>query len=353
MILDEKKDFINFESINLKRADDIIERFGKKNCKVTRAEIILTNTCQLNCKYCQKHYAPNKMEKKINKEILLNTIIECLNHGCKFVHFTGGEATLCPELLDYVKICNKKGAEVTLSTNANSELELYKKLIEAGVNCFHISLDTNIPDVFDEQVGVKSAFDKVLGTIHLITKMRDEQHYKTRLIINTCITDDSIHNLVDIIKFIISLKPDDIKMIPISQLKDQWTKYENEYEKFIKPKLIAMMPEKGDFTMFKKRITNLVKPSFRGYNDKENIFPCYLSADERTIDPEGNYYGCYINYREGAAPVGNIEMDSFAIQSEKLRKNMLEFVKSDICQKYCADITVTCNKYIDKKIRGE
>lgn len=345
------EDFVKFESINKDRAEDIIRRYPKNEYGVTRAEVILTNRCQLKCAYCQLQLQEMCEEQVVEHEVLKRTICQWLDYGCKFLHFTGGEATLCKHLPEYVEMASKRGADVTLSTNGVNDLRLYEELIRKGVNVFHISLDTMDPEVFDRQVGVDGSFEKVMQTIKLITRMRDEEHYRTKLVINTCITANTFDTVVDIVKFMLSLKPNDIKLIPIAQLKEHWEEYDEKYEREMKEQLISMIPEGEGFTMLRSRVRSLVKKSFRGYNDKRVVPPCYLSQDERTIDPEGNYYGCYINYREGAKPIGNINEDSFITQSEKLRKHMMNFTNSDICQKYCADITVMCNKYIDSKIR--
>lgn len=349
---EEKQDFIKFESINIERADDIAGRYLCRDYGVTRAEIILTNRCQLKCAYCQKQLEMAANEKIVEHEVIYKTLTGWLDKGCRFLHFTGGEVTLCEHLPEYVEICSKKEAEVTMSTNGVNELSIYEELVKRGTNRFHISLDTYIPSVFDSQVGVQGSFEKVIDTIHLITKMRDEEHYRTGLVLNVCITPTTFHDIVGIVSFMLSLKPNDIKLIPISQLKDKWGQYEEVYEREYKPKLLSMIPEGEGFVMLRSRINSLVKKSFRGYNDKRVVPPCYLSQDERTIDPEGNYYGCYINYREGAKPIGNINEDSFEVQAEKLRRNMMNFTNSEICQRYCADLTVLCNRYVDKKVRA-
>lgn len=342
--------FVKFESINKERACDIARRFPLNETAVTRAEIILTNRCQLKCVYCKQQLEQACYEKNIDHDVLMNTIEQWLKNGCRFLHFTGGECTLNPHLADYVELAAGYGAEVTLSTNAVSDLAIYENLIRKGANCFHISLDTFDPNKFDSQVGVKGSFERVIKVINLITKMRDEEHYNTRLILNVCITPATFDTIVDIVKFMLSLKPNDIKLIPMSQLKSRWGEYEEKYEKEMKSKLLDMIPDTYEYNMLKSRIQYLVKPIFRGYNNKRVVPPCYLSQDERTIDPEGNYYGCYINYREGAEPIGNINEDSYEEQSKKLRQHMLCFTNSEICQKYCSDITVMCNKFIDQKV---
>lgn len=109
--------FVKFESVNLKRAEDIANRFSENEGRVTRAEIILTNKCQLNCVYCQKRLDINEEEERVNHEVLYENLNEWLDNGCRFVHFTGGEATLCEHLPDYVEIAHKKGADITVMCN--------------------------------------------------------------------------------------------------------------------------------------------------------------------------------------------------------------------------------------------
>lgn len=345
--------FVKFESINKERAKDIADRYVKNKPGVTRAEIILTNKCQLKCAYCQLQLEESCNEVRVEHEVLKKTIIQWLESGCKFLHFTGGEATLCEKLPEYVEMASKYGAEVTLSTNGVNDVSLYENLVRRGVNCFHISLDTLDASVFDRQVGVPGSYEKVLKTIETITRLRDEENYRTRLVLNVCITPKTFDSLVDTTRFMLSLKPNDIKLIPIAQLKEKWEDYEEKYESGIKQQLMEMIPEGEGFNMLRSRVKFLIAKRFRRYNDKRTVPPCYLSQDERTIDPEGNYYGCYINYREGATPIGNIKEDSYQLQSEKLRKHMMNFTNSEICQKYCADITVMCNKYIDNIVHEQ
>ena len=314
-----EEEFVKFESINIERANDIARRYQTKDYKVTRAEIILTNRCNLNCTYCKFHQDRNEKEKVISDKILLNAIKEWLDSGCDFVHITGGEATLSDSLYEVVKLCSSYKIQTTLSTNGTSDLEVYRRLVELGVNSFHVSLDTLDPELFDLQVGVKGAFAKVIKTIQLITSMRDIEGYPTKVVINTCINVKNFKDLNRILDYLLDLKPNDIKLIPIAQLKDKWVEYEKFYEDGYKDSLKSIVEKKlqefvelynfqldTDFIMLRERLETLVKKSFRGYNTRTNIPPCYLAADERTIDPAGNYYGCYINYREGGKAIGNI-----------------------------------------------
>ena len=193
-----EKKFVHFESINEERAEDIIARYMKNEYKVTRAEVILTNRCQLKCAYCKLHLSEEEEEKTVEHDVLKKTINQWLDNGCKFIHFTGGEATLCEHLPEYVEMAGNRGAEVTLSTNGVNELSVYEELVRKGVNAFHISLDTLHADIFDKQVGVSGSYEKVLKTIHLITEMRDKGHYPTRLVLNVCITPQTFDYLVDI-----------------------------------------------------------------------------------------------------------------------------------------------------------
>ncbi|OGO82344.1 MAG: hypothetical protein A2Y18_04045 [Clostridiales bacterium GWD2_32_19] len=347
-----KEQLVSYESINLNRVKGLVEDYIDNKTRVSRAEIILTDKCNLQCCYCKKRKRIDEYEDALPKEALLDSIRKWSEHGCKFIHVTGGEVTTVSYLNEIIELCGSLEIKVSISTNATASIELYKELIQKGLKSVHISLDTSDSKQLDQMVGVEGSFNKVIDTINCITDMRDNENYDINLTFNTCVTPTTISTLPQILKFLLDLKPNDIKLIPISQLKNEWPRYKEEYFNNIYPLVKDMVPEKG-FNMLKSRLEILVKPQFRGYNDLGISSECFLMGAERTIDPKGNYYGCYINYREGGKIIGNILEDSFEEQTRKIKLEAKNLSQNNICKQYCADITVLCNLLVGEMIEDK
>lgn len=351
--------FVEYESINLNRADGIISRSLKDEKWITRVEIILTNRCNLNCVYCQKRIEKGDSEDRIPLDILLENIAQWKKRGCKFFHITGGEATVIPYLDEVVKAASGPDTSVVLSSNATNKWETYRNLFNNGLTGIHVSLDTLDGEAFDEMVRLKGSFKRVIKNLKNINLYNDEHKSKddstrgakVKLTINSCLTPDTIFDVPNIVQYLLEFKPFDIKLIPIAQLKNEWPQYEDRYKKDIYPKLQELLkPYKPyELIMLRKRIETLVKESFRGFEYSCGV-PCYLSAEERTVSPEGDYYGCYINYREGGEVIGNIIQDDIIVQEKKLKEYAMKADKSLICSKYCAEITTICNQYIHENL---
>ncbi len=107
---------------------------------------ILTGKCNLNCKHCyaKRFLDPNKWGKEVDKEDVLNVMLQAVELGLKWTNFSGGELLLFkPWVLDILAELNKHGVDVSLVTNGmfidNEKAEFMSKN-----NIFaYVSLDGN------------------------------------------------------------------------------------------------------------------------------------------------------------------------------------------------------------------
>ncbi len=168
--------------------------------------------------------------------------------------------------------------------------------------------------------------------------------------LNSTVTPATIDRLAEMLQFYLDLKPNDIKLMPIAQLRERWSDYSDMYYEKLYPQLKAMIPDNPeDFVMLRNRIEYLVENRVRGYHD-EVPRQCYLMCDERLVGPDGKYYPCYINYREGGKCLGSLVEDAMREQTYKIRKGAKGICGGDICSKFCADITARYNKCIDHMV---
>ena len=112
--------------------------------KITNLILELNSACNNNCVYC---YIPSKLRKAHSEdgfEYLKGKILEYSKRGVKNIDFTGGEPTLCKNLLELVKYAKELGyTNRTLVTNGRrlSYQDYCKKIVLAGINRIVISFD--------------------------------------------------------------------------------------------------------------------------------------------------------------------------------------------------------------------
>lgn len=349
MKIDGKK-LINYESISNNRLENAIERLkvNEASSLIYRVEIVLTEKCNLECSYCKKRIGINDYEERVPKEVLMENLKEWANKGCVYVHFTGGEPTVVDYLEEIVQYTAELGMKPIITSNATADPSVYEALIRKGLSGIHISLDTNNSKEFDEIVAIKGSFVKVIDAIKTITSLRDNENFDVKLTINSTVIPETIANLENMLKYYLNLKPNDIKLMPISQLRKNWSDYSDMYYNELYPKLAKLVPKSDvDFTMLRNRVEYLVEDNIRGYHDYVPKH-CYLMRDERLIGPDGKFYPCYINYRESGKCIGDINLNSIEEQKELLFEAAKDICGGDICKKYCADITARFNKAIDR-----
>jgi uncharacterized radical SAM superfamily Fe-S cluster-containing enzyme len=122
-------------------------------CKIHKshtalANVVATNRCDLTCWYCffyakRLGYVYEPSLEQI-EEMIKNLKSE-KPVPCNAIQVTGGEPALRDDIVEIVKICKKHNVDhVQLNTNGikySQNLELAKKLREAGINTLYLSFD--------------------------------------------------------------------------------------------------------------------------------------------------------------------------------------------------------------------
>lgn len=128
--------------------------------------VLFVSGCNYNCYYCHNRSLING-----DSDILLPKHIEdfllkrrCLLDG---VVLSGGEPTLQPDLLEYIKYLKDLGYKVKLDTNG-SEPGIIEKLISLGY-CDYYAVDYKAPAAeYAEICRGKAGAERVLETINLL-----------------------------------------------------------------------------------------------------------------------------------------------------------------------------------------
>jgi MoaA/NifB/PqqE/SkfB family radical SAM enzyme len=226
-------------------------------------------------------------------------------------------------LLKLVELSKSLGIEkIAVSSNGYSNLDLYIRLINAGVNDFSISLDACCAEKVDEMAGgIKGAFSKITNNIRELSKL-------TYVTVGVVLTQDNIDSLNDTISFASSLGVSDIRIILAAQEGDRLKTVK------VSDKLLSKHPI---LAYRVKNIQNGLPIRGIGNNDYNR---CGIVLDDVAV-VDGYHYPCIIAFREGAPPIGKLVGN--------WRHDRLNWFlntnthKNNICKSNCLDCLVKTN----------
>ncbi len=136
-----------------------------------RAVIYIGYACNLNCRFCYYKYKTKKRWKPLSL-VKFEAFIYRYVFGNIKVDITGGEPTIYPHIIEFVKYCKAIGLRPTLITNGIvlANKKKVKKLKSAGVFDYLISVH-GIGKVYDYLVDLPNAFKaQKKGIENLITE---------------------------------------------------------------------------------------------------------------------------------------------------------------------------------------
>jgi len=166
-----------------------------------RMDLALTYRCNNDCSHCYNELPRRRSELKTDEwKRILDLLWE---KGVPHIVFTGGEATLRPDLAELIAHAQKNGQITGLNTNGRRlKDEAYlKTLVDAGLDHVQITLESHDPHIHDQMVQRQGAWkDTVAGVQNAL---------KTRLFVmtNTTLLADnaSPQNLVKTLDFLADL----------------------------------------------------------------------------------------------------------------------------------------------------
>jgi len=126
--------------------------------------VSVTDRCNLRCRYCLPEGARFAPELAESSEIQSLTQLIHTAVGVHKVRLTGGEPTLNPDLIAYVRHARRLAPVVGLTSNGVLLAPLVPALFEAGLNRLNISLDAVTADDFRRSAR-RDGLDQVIAAI--------------------------------------------------------------------------------------------------------------------------------------------------------------------------------------------
>lgn len=184
-----KLEDIGFYTLSDERAKTATHR-----TRLERCELILTDKCNFNCPYCRGIESKYKGTMSFEKAKFI--VNYWASQNLRNIRFSGGEPTLYHDLIELVEYTKSKGIErIAISTNGSADLDLYFKLVDAGVNDFSISLDACCASEFAKISRSKNvAWEKFITNLKELSKI-------TYVTVGIVLFDDNEKQVKDIIEF--------------------------------------------------------------------------------------------------------------------------------------------------------
>ena len=265
-------------------------------------ELALTSSCQLSCTYCSAMPFNGKFAPK-------ESTIKLLNDLCDYRVFSlllsGGEPTLHPFFLDFLKCVSGKISEITVNTNG------IKLSHMAYAKEFHqVSPNTNVAVSLDSADITINDIRRGTGGKQAIRAIENLCALDHPVCISTVLTADNLECAEELIdRFFPKVKI--FRFFPMvprnnSELEDNDKAYQKSVEHFFEkinertiafPELKAILPYKSS-----------------SINEQGSLFKeleyCCCAFTKLFIDSELNAYPCYYSANVDTT-VGNFNVDSF------------------------------------------
>lgn len=324
-----KLENIGFYTLSDNRAANV-----SLNSDLQRCELILTDKCNFKCPYCRG--IRDDFAGELTWSEAADIVGKWGSHNLQNIRFSGGEPTLWPHLIDLVKLTKAVGVKrIAVSTNGSADFEFYKKLIDAGVNDFSISLDACCSSMGDAMAG------GIYGAWKLLTDNIRDLAKLTYVTVGVVVTAQNVKEVHKIVEFASNdLGVQDIRIISAAQ---RGTKNEGLIN--IPDEILEKHP------ILKYRFNNVCSGSgVRGINP-EHPHSCPLMLDDMAImggNGTMSQFPCIIYMREGGDPVGSVLDKSM----DEIRKERLEWIrthdthKDKICLNNCLDVCVDYNSKV-------
>jgi radical SAM protein with 4Fe4S-binding SPASM domain len=164
-----------------------------------RMDLALTYRCQNDCPHC--YVGRPKDFPEMSAEQWKRVIDRCWELGIPHLTFTGGEATLRPDLVELIQYAEDVGLVTGLQTNGRRlrDGEYVNELLLAGLDHIQITLESHDAAIHDRMVGAEGAWQETVAGIKTVV---DADVY---MMTNTTLTTENVEGIEETIAFAASL----------------------------------------------------------------------------------------------------------------------------------------------------
>lgn len=172
-------------------------------------QALLLNTtmyCNAKCKFCIVYDSLNRPELTMRDEHVYETMRQSRGNGCTDLGYSGGEPTVDPRIIDFVRYAKQLGfTRQSMNTNGIKfrKKQFCQDILEAGLTSIDISIHGHTDELHDSQVVRKGALAAIReACTHLRELRKTHQFHLSATIV---ITRDNHQHLRDICIFLDSI----------------------------------------------------------------------------------------------------------------------------------------------------
>ncbi|MCY2924272.1 MAG: radical SAM protein [Planctomycetota bacterium] len=157
----------------------------------------LTNRCNLACRHCYQDSEKKPLVGELTLEEKLDLVDQMGHAHMPMLALSGGEPTLCPDLLPVISRAASHGMHLTMATNGTTLTpERTAELAAAGLRYVEISLDSVAPARHDAFRGVPGMWEKAVRGARAVVATPG-----LRLGVAMCVHQGNVHEVSDMLRF--------------------------------------------------------------------------------------------------------------------------------------------------------
>lgn len=178
---------------------DRIEPMSTQLSAPYRMDLALTYRCQNDCPHCYVGRPRDFPEMPADQ--WKSVIDRCWELGIPHVTFTGGEATLRPDLVELIQYAQNVGVVTGLQTNGRKlqDRVYLNQLLTAGLDHVQITLESHDPAIHDRMVGAEGAWQETVEGVKAAVAA------DVYMMTNTTMTTENVGGIEATIDFAASL----------------------------------------------------------------------------------------------------------------------------------------------------
>jgi molybdenum cofactor biosynthesis enzyme MoaA len=318
-----------------------------------RVTVFLSYGCNLRCPYCKTiARTPRELARAPQKRGVFSVehfghVLDVLGEGpIEHLHLTGGEASLVPGVVDMVREAKRRGVRcVSMTTNGTAGAARYLALVEAGLGELRFSIDAGDAELGAQLTGAASvAWSKSVEALRAVAAARDAGA-AVRVLANTVVGRANRVALGGIVRFLLGLGADDVKLITDVDLKAELADFPQLPTVRADLEAVLAGAPRDALPLLRRKVATVFATDAIGLDDAQaagralGTWRCFIPLSERTLDTQA-YYPCSVYLREGGAPIGRVD-ESAQVQREASARWVREHdCRADaICRAYCLHCT--------------
>lgn len=313
--------------------------------ELKRLTVHVTNSCNLRCSYCNMDISKTHM----NIGLLFKIIREFRDLGGSVIHFTGGEPTVYPYILEACEYSKLMGLTVSMNTNA------FIKINTTYIDKLKTSFDSCDPVLFNKMMGIES-FDAVVKNMKAYsTEMKDKM-----LSITAVLNRQTYRDMIKLAEYVST--EFDVYNLYFSNYKGNNPEFaftdeeiEDMFENYI-PKTLEVFKKYGhDYSI--KQLSLYSEDDFKNSDVRfpmNKTLPCYIQLSEMSIGVDGSCHNCSHLFRDKVKPNISISVahnelkTAFSIMKKELKGNYT--MLSDKCLSGCNCNLIGFNTVVNEGI---